>query len=842
MDPKDTTDPFAKYGAKADEDPFAKYGAKADEPEAPAPIQAAQTSISQAFNKTAANQRGLLSKATEAGLFGLADIGSGAVAGAPFGLGPSVLGALPGTSTEEVEQDIAAAKKRSPVLFGVGEFGSELATSFLPGAAAGEFLAAKAGPALTRAFPVLSRAPGVLEAALKGLGLGTVTGGEAAGRAVVEGAPVEEALKAGAETGGSMMLMPLGFQAAPALAKVAPQAVRAGIEKVPSYLRNLVPEVVSSPVAATGRAVEATSRFLAPAVAPVGLAYESMPSKDASKSEWTKWALNQGVLAGGIAGEGFEKLAAKSRESIQPKLRRATAEGMELSRGDIYGQEARREVAMGQIQKAEQARQVQNEVTRRLEGQRRSNIEQQILEEQRKGEFKTREAEEVVRNRQFRAAVRGEQRAQGVAERMMQGDVSQFDKLAADALDLDTLVKGLGDGSDPALRGLLGKLFQDVSNRLLRAKQALANRPELANKTLVEKINTVDRLIEESYLKNTEKGGYLEDFNDDPYVRLEQERVKRLAAAQQKQDRLSFQQAELLNRINTRDYLKDARAKQQPPPALPEERVREIAEDAGLDYKGPDEQYGTQVRHPMKLSPASAVAPVGRDVALARKLEQKTRGQVLDEVLAERKLSVEPDIANVTGETKLQAAVRRLRSLPEGDRRRADLEAEVQGEFERQVAAGGRTLRGLAPEADYGEKPEFMNVMDVGRARAATETILPDWMKPSVAGRILAGPVRALAKAPESKFRETQGIREERRPAETTMEKPYSTVAMLRAWDKVLERPSEKTVGALARIADRLGITYDKLLKTTAYRAAALEQALKDPEVAKEVMSNVVRE
>jgi hypothetical protein len=548
--------------------------------------------------------------------------------------------------------------------------------------------------------------------------------------------------------------------------------------------------------------------------------------------------LTQGALAKGVAGEGFEKLAAKSRESIQPKLRRATAEGMEMARGDIYSQEARREVAMGQIQKAEQARQVQNEVSRRLEAQRRSNIEQQILEEQRKGEFKTRNTEEVVRNRQFRAAVRGEQRAQGVAERMMQGDVSQFNKLEADAKDLDALVKGLGDGTDPSLRGLLGKLFQDVSNRLLRAKQALANRPELANQTLVEKINTVDRLIEESYLKNTEKGGYLEDFNDDPYVRLEQERVKRLTKAEQQRDRLALQQSELLNRINTRDYLKEAQA-QQRPPALPEERVREIAEEAGLDYKGPDEQYGTQVRHPMKLSPSSAVAPVGRDVALARKLEQKTRGQVLDEVLSERRLAVAPDIANVTGETPLQAAVRRLRALPEGDRRRADLEAQVQGEFERQVAAGGNVLRGTAPGAEYGEKPGFMNVMDAGRARAVAETTLPDWMKPTVAGRILAGPVRALAKAPESKFRETQGVREERRPTETTMEKPFSAVAMLRAWDKVLERPSDVTKGVLARVADRLGITYDKLTKTTAYRAAALEQALKDPEVAKEVMANV---
>jgi hypothetical protein len=39
-----------------------------------------------------------------------------------------------------------------------------------------------------------------------------------------------------------------------------------------------------------------------------------------------------------------------------------------------------------------------------------------------------------------------------------------------------------------------------------------------------------------------------------------------------------------------------------------------------------------------------------------------------------------------------------------------------------------------------------------------------------------------------------------------------------------------------------MGITPDKLTRVSAYRAAALEQALKDPEVAKEVMSNVVRE
>jgi hypothetical protein len=313
-----------------------------------------------------------------------------------------------------------------------------------------------------------------------------------------------------------------------------------------------------------------------------------------------------------------------------------------------------------------------------------------------------------------------------------------------------------------------------VSNRLLRAKQALTNRPELAGTPVAEKIATVDRLIEESYLKNTEKGGYLEDFNDDPYVRLEEIRKERAADATRKRDRLAGEQAALLESIGVRNYLEEARVKTKPPP-VPEARQRELAEAAGLEYAGPDASFGVPKKHRLAMAPE----------------------------------------------------------------RRAELDAQTQAEFERQVAAGGNVLRGVAPGVEYGEKPEFMNVMDVSRARAATQPRLPDWVQPNVALRAIAGPVRAIAKAPESRFKETQGIREERRPTETTMEKPYNAVAMLRAWDKVLERPSDATKGVLARVADRMGITYDKLLKNTAYRAAALEQALKDPEVAKQVMANV---
>ena len=666
------------------------------EPVAPSPAQAAQTSIAKAFGTPAPSEKesrgGLVNYLGEA----VGGFGAGVVAGVPFGLGPSIVGALtPGETTEDVERSIAEARKKSPVAFGAGEFGAELPT-FLTGSAAGGKLATKAAPVVS---PTLRKA---YELLLKGTGLGAVTGGEAAGRAVVEGAPVGEALKTGAETGLSMAALPAAFAAGPEIAS----ALGAGPK-----VRGLASTV--APVALAAKSAPVTRRE-----------GEIIPEVTGDATDVTKWLLTQGMMAGGMAGGGFEKLAAKSRETIQPKLRRATAEGMELARQDV---------------------------------------------------FKDVLADESVRNQQFRAAIKGEQRAIRTADQIRQGDIKALDKFEADVRDADALARGLEEGTDPSLRGLLGKLFQDVSNRLLRAKQALANRPELAGTPVAEKINTVDRLIEESYLKNTERGGYLEDFNDDPYVRLEQIRKERAADAVRKRDRLSGEQAALLERMGTRNYLEEARTKTAPPP-VPEARQRELAEAAGLEYAGPDTSFGKPIRHRLALSPE----------------------------------------------------------------RRAELDAQTQAEFERQVKAGGRSLQGLAPEAEYGEKPPFFDPMSPTRLRAATQPVLPDWVQPSVALRAIAGPVRALAKAPQSEFQETQRVESTRRPTEDVMARPYNTVAMLRAWDKVLEKPSPAVQGVLARLSDRLGIPYDRMLKTTAWRAAGLAQALKDPEVAKEVMANAV--
>jgi hypothetical protein len=273
-----------------------------------APLQAAQTSISQALKAPSASKGGLLSDVGNYLGEAVGGFGAGAVAGVPFGLGPSIVAAFSPETTEQVEQDIAAARKKSPIAFGAGSFGAEL-PAFLTGAGVGEKLAEKAAPTLGRVVSPTLRKAG--EYLLKGAGLGGVTGTEAGVRAAVEGVPAEEALKTGLETGASMAALPGAFAAAPALVSRVPGAV--------------------------GR----TLQTLAPAVAPTALAVESapferkegalFPTLTGDRADVTKWLLTQGAMAGGAAGEGFEKLAAKSRESIQPKLRRAAAEGMELA-------------------------------------------------------------------------------------------------------------------------------------------------------------------------------------------------------------------------------------------------------------------------------------------------------------------------------------------------------------------------------------------------------------------------------------------------------------------------------------------------------------------------------
>jgi hypothetical protein len=169
--------------------------------------------------------------------------------------------------------------------------------------------------------------------------------------------------------------------------------------------------------------------------------------------------------------------------------------------------------------------------------------------------------------------------------------------------------------------------------------------------------------------------------------------------------------------------------------------------------------------------------------------------------------------------------------------RRAELEAQTKAEFERQVSAGGRLLQGRAPEVEYGEKPPFFDPLNPMRATAVVAPKLPDWVKPAVAGRVATGVLRGTAKAPQSKFTEVQEATNPLRPSQATLERPYNAVAMLRAWDKVLERPSDATRSVIARIADRMGITPDKLIRTAAYRSAALEQALKEPKVQEEVFA-----
>jgi hypothetical protein len=153
---------------------------------------------------------------------------------------------------------------------------------------------------------------------------------------------------------------------------------------------------------------------------------------------------------------------------------------------------------------------------------------------------------------------------------MEQRAESTLRKLQEEAKALIELEKGLQEGTDPSLRGMLGKLFQDTSNRIMGAEGAVERNPGMFSPEFVDRLKTTRALVDESYGRNTEKGGYLSDFVDDPYARLEAYRQDRLAEARKTQSANAKAQEEASSRLLS-DFRKEAeaemRAETTPKPA-----------------------------------------------------------------------------------------------------------------------------------------------------------------------------------------------------------------------------------------------------------------------------------
>ena len=857
----------AKYGATLveDEDLGAKYGATlVDEPKAAAPAPAFVVSAPTPAPKPTAPSSGTVSRilgtaAEETGR-GLTALGKGMVEGFPGGYGPKMVAGLesmlPGSGTYEEElakekASLEAARSEYGVPFGVGEFVGELPT-FIAGGALGKVAEtaalgkktldlAKAGKALT---PALKAA----QAALRAMGLG----GTVTAENLVRTGDLGEAATAGATT-----------------AALGPFFEGAGV-----LARKLGPELGAGAVETVARRGAQAAVLGGPAAA---LAKASYPEQG-DTAEKTKSVLGSLLLAGGAAKEGLDALPAARRQTLKPIMERAEIESAEAVRPTIYQQEARRlaeerrleapvermkreQAVRGQAEQettayqraeAERRRSIQKEAEDRIAARRKEAIDQKIVEAERKGDYTERRKEQTARNRQFRQAIVREQRIMETAQGLKTNAEATLNKLLTEAADIAELQKGLAEGSDPSLRGMLGKLFQDTSNRIIGAEEAVARNPGEYSPEFVAKLKATRKLIDDSYIRNTEKGGYLEDFVDDPYVRLQEYRAERMAQAQKQADANAAAQARAANRLLL-DFEAEAR-KAQERPVVPEERIREIAEEAGLDYSQKpsdvpagrvDPSFGTQVDYQLKAAPASAVAPESRVVALERQRaaqpmtkaqmvraiaeERAARGETAPEPPAKaqerlRQLRLEQaegKLGTATGETQQDAIMRRLL-----DERPEELEARVREAVEREVVAGGRAVSGLRPQGEIpGEKPTFLDPMQAGKLRVLYETSVPDSIKPVIGFRKFLGIVRGAANLPESKFRELQAVRPGAVPSETRLARPLELNALLRAWDKAL---AEKTVppGFLAR----QGLTYKDLQGDLALRARSLGQALEDPE------------
>jgi hypothetical protein len=791
----------------------------------------------------------------------LTALGKGMIEGFPGGYGPKMVAGLesmlPGSGTYEEElakekASLEAARSEYGVPFGVGEFVGELPT-FIAGGALGKAYETaalgkkildleKAGKALT---------PGLKAArtALRALGIGETTAVERLART----GDLKEAAVTGATT-----------------AALGPVFEGAGI-----LARKLGPELGAGAVETVARRGAQAATLATPAAV---LAKTSYPEEGDTAAK-TKSLLGSALFAGGAAKQGIEGLPKARRAALAPIMERAEIESAEAVRPSIYQKEARRlveerkleapvermrreQAVRGQAEqeigeynrvKAERLRSAQKEAEGQIEARRQAEADRKIVEAERKNDYTERVKEQRTRNQQFRRAVANEQRVIETAQNMKTNAEATLNKLLTEAADIAELQRGLEAGTDPSLRGMLGKLFQDTSNRIIGAEEAVARSPGAYSPEFVNKLKATRKLIDDSYVRNTDKGGYLEDFVDDPYVRLEQYRAELMAKTQKQADANAAAKGRAASRLLA-DFEQEARAARERP-LVPEERIRAIAEEAGLDYsQKPSDipegfidppMFGQRVDYPLKAAPASAVAPESRVVALERQRaerpmtkaqrvqaileERATRGDVLPEppTKAQARLQqlrleqAEGKMGTATGETPQDAMMRRLM-----EERPEALEQLVREAVEREVVAGGRAVSGLRPQGEIpGEKPAFMDPMQAGKLRVLYETSVPDNIKPMISFRKFLGIVRGSANLPESKFRELQAVRPGAVPSETRLARPLELNALLRAWDKAL---AEKTVpsGFLAR----QGITYKDLQGDLALRARSLGQALEDPE------------
>jgi hypothetical protein len=617
---------------------------------------------------------------------------------------------------------------------------------------------------------------------------------------------------------------------------------------------------------------------------PAALAYESYPV-NGSTSDKVKWLVTQGLVGRDVARQGIGAAKGAAAKKLEPLQSRAVQEAEGLVRQKVYEPEAarlaeervleepvakmRREQAVraqaeGEIgaynqTEAARLRSIQEEVSARQETKRQADLDRQIVEETRKGDFKLRDAETKKRNQQFRTALKNEGRVIRTAANMEQQGEVTLRKLQSEAADLAALEQGLQEGTDPSLRGMLGKLFQDTSNRIMGAEEAVARNPGKYSPDFVEKLKVTRAMVDDSYVRNTEKGGYLEDFVDDPYVRLEAYRQDRLAQARRSKDANAAAQEQASSRLLA-DFEKEARSALAPV-EIPEARIRAIAEKAGLDYRRTkdlpkgrvDPEFGTEVVYPLKAAPSSAVAPESRVVALEReraerpvtkaemvetvRREREARGEVppAKPVKAEDRLrqlrleQAEGRLGTATGETPKQVIARQLT-----EDRPAALEPAVQARMAAELAAARRTVGGLSPTTvQPGERPS--GILEPSTGRILYETLFPEEARPFVSLRRFmpgAGGGAVRVTEPKRSLPEYSSVREGEIPTETRLERPLQLQALTDSWLRMLRTEREPRT-AIQKFARGLGKTVDEFVSTPSLALESLNLALREYEATK---------
>lgn len=348
-------------------------------------------------------------------------------------------------------------------------------------------------------------------------------------------------------------------------------------------------------------------------------------------------------------GEAKAEVArAKAAEAAVAEQRKAETKAYEESVGLETGKELQSRAAARKVQDIETNRRLSEEarlekraaqdaleqqvdqINDRARQARLTAEDQALTDAQQRFDVATEAGIWEKKNARAQRAVKDEQRIISAADRLARGDQAAVADMQAEIAELKAMEDALTTGDDPSLRGAVAKKYQDMGNRLERALKFFKDGGVEPPPEYQQAYDSV----RESYLRNTQAQGYVgfgpsnELFLEDPRAWAESERLRRLSKVETDRTGKEAAIVRFLEGIAQRDYMAEARTTKAGP-QVPEQRVRELFADQGLEYGGGPlvDQSGVRINQPLlgnRVPRAKFTSPEAMQQSIARRRQLQT--------------------------------------------------------------------------------------------------------------------------------------------------------------------------------------------------------------------------